>query len=142
MDNSTHFEEQPGRPVSIAMLFHLVTLAAILAACARFLQSGTEGAVAYDGIAELLIGGAILGLALGSIAAFFNTGYRWMSPLFGIGMGLIATPFLLIQIENYLAITSIAFVGSWILIAFAMCVARWRGNGGTRKMLGDSMDGG
>ena len=124
-DNSQPMVEQK-HPISIATLFYLVTLSAIVATCARYLELDEVDKVPISGVVGLLVGGAVFGLIVGSIVAIQRPFYRWLSPLFGVLVGCVASPLLLIPIDNYRHILTISFVGCWILIVFSLVVARLR----------------
>lgn len=126
MEEEPKHVEPLKHPISIALLFHLITLSAVAAACARYLVLDSVEIPTLSVMAGLLVGGAIVGLIVGVVVAIHRPNYRWMSPIIGILLGLSASPLLLIPIKNYWHITTISFLGCWILIVFSLLVARFR----------------
>lgn len=107
------------------MLFYLVTLSAIVAACAQFLRRDNDQPLPWDSAGQLLIVSAGVGFLVGIILFFLRPNYRWLAPMFGILMGLIAAPLLLIPIGNHWQIMVISFVGCWVLVIFTLLSARF-----------------
>lgn len=126
MDDKPEPIDDQKHPISIAMLFHLVTLSAIVATCARYLVLDEVDRLPISGVLGLAVGGAVFGLIVGSIVAFQRPFYRWLSPLIGVMVGCVVSPLLLIPIDKHVHIVTISFVGCWVLIVFSLAVVRFR----------------
>ena len=118
--------QQPTRgPISIAFLFYLVTLAAILSACLRTLvgSESTTGPI----IVRMVFVGISIGLAAGGLAGgLFYRG--WLSitlgTIVGTLAGAIAGGLALIPLDRFVEISWIAFFGCWIIIVVILVTAR------------------
>jgi hypothetical protein len=110
-------------PLSLAFLFYLVTLGAIISACLRPLSNNAGVTVQTLQTALGVLG--VTGLLLGFLLGLFVF-RRWLLALGGIFcglcIGLLAGALTLISSENFFEVMLIAAAGGWLLIV-AMCLA-------------------
>ena len=114
-------------PFSIAFLFYLVTLAAILSACLRTLLG--ESAVTVPLLARMIVVGVTMGLFVGGLAggSYFK-GWKaiWLGMIVGAAVGAVAGSLTLIQHAHFWEIVWIAFFGCWIMIVVILLAARFQ----------------
>ncbi len=126
-DKSQFVEAQPGRrgPITIAFLFYLVTVGAIISACLRTLTSDTTGRaivqMVFIGIAIGLVGGGVVG-----VFYFRTLRFAVIGTLVGTVVGAIAGGLALVDNERFVELASIAFCGSWLMIVVMLVAARFR----------------
>ncbi len=114
-----------GSPLSVALLFYIMTLCAIAVACIRTLATN-EYATWSVTLASAAIAG-LLGLLSGIVAGLV---YRsrgldfFLFPVVGIILGAFAGLLLIVDVKHFLDIMTVAFVGSWTLIVMMLYVAR------------------
>ncbi|MEZ6133733.1 MAG: hypothetical protein R3C53_02370 [Pirellulaceae bacterium] len=114
-------------PVSIAFLFYLVTLAAIISACLRTLFVSEN--VTSQLVVALVSGGTLLGLICGGSVGFFYlktilAGVVGM--LVGACVGALAGCLALVQHSHFAEVSLTAYLGCWLLICVMLVVARNR----------------
>ncbi len=114
-------------PISIAMLFYVLTLAAIVAACVGKL-SVTEG-VTSTAVGAAAAVGSFVGLLIG----FFGGSFYFKSyaaAFIGLGVGLmlgaVGGVLAMVQGEHFVSMLSIAFAGCWIVIVVMLVAARFQ----------------
>lgn len=117
---------QPNSAFSIALLFYLVTLGAIVSACLR-LPFG-ESTFTIEGVTRSLTFGVVIGMLVGStLAAIYFK--RWVALAFGLLAGIliggIAGILVLSPPERFMEIVGIAFVGCWLILATMVFSARF-----------------
>lgn len=109
-------------PITLTMLFYVLTTAGILAACFRYMaleESGTS----FEYAVSLGIGG-VVGLLIGIAQLFRRNSYAWMSPVVGLLLGVAMGPLLRIQLTHFGTIIGISFFGSWILVLIMSLAAK------------------
>jgi hypothetical protein len=114
-------------PISIAMLFYVLTLAAIVAACLGRLSVSarvTSGAVVSAAIACSFVG-LLIGF-LGGTFYFKSVKASLIGLAVGTGLGAVAGALTLIAEEHFVPLMTIAFAGSWLLVVAILMAARWR----------------
>ncbi len=114
-------------PISIAFLFYLITLAAILSACMSTLVIGE--AVTAQLLTRMIFVGIFCGLLIGGLTGIFY--YRgWKAIAFGTLLGSVIGAFAgalaLIKNDNYMEIVWVAFLGSWFIIIAMLLTARFQ----------------
>ncbi|MEM7473633.1 MAG: hypothetical protein AAF483_01435 [Planctomycetota bacterium] len=111
-------------PLSLALLFYIVTTGAILSACLSFL-AGNEN-VTMVRLAIVLGVGGLIGLILGLIigilqlrvaAAFIGGGV-------GLIVGLLGGALSMIEPAQFTSVTTICFAGCLLLVASMLVAAR------------------
>ncbi len=119
--------ETQRKPLSIALLFYLVTLAAIVAASLRHLPN--DDAITVEALIAALVAGGIIGLGFGLAAGitYFKSGTATtIAMASGILIGCAAGAVALIRAEHFIANMSIAFGGCWIVILMMLTTARFQ----------------
>lgn len=113
-------------PVTISLLFYVVTLGAILAACLRSLVGGD--AVTPQTLAQSLILMSILGVMSGAVLGLFYL-RSWRAVLIGVVVGVVvgctAGGLALIDPGNFFELALLTFVGCWLLILTMLLSARF-----------------
>lgn len=127
MQPQTPKTEAQRNPISIALLFYVVTLAAIVAASLGRLSS--DELVTIRSLLVMILTGSILGLCLGfATGLFYFKSLKGM--LIGMGVGLImgagAGALALVSHHHFLANMTIAFAGCWIVILMMLATARYQ----------------
>ena len=113
-------------PISIAMLFYVLTLAGILASCFGRLE--TNGSVTQTAITWALIIGSVTGTVLGMVGGAFyfrSAKAAVITLLIGGVLGAAGGVLTLIREKHYLSILTIAFAGCWLLIVLMLLKARF-----------------
>lgn len=112
-------------PISLSFLFYLVTFGAIISACLRTLSQDEKVTAAS---LQVLIGwGAILGASMGAaigIFAFRSFTLAGILSLSGLGIGIIAGALAMVNSQRFLEISTVACLGSWLVIVVMTLVAR------------------
>lgn len=114
-------------PISIAMLFYILTLAAIVAACLGRMSGDATATASALGAATA--GGCFFGLILGFLGGTFY--FKSVSAsLIGVGvgatLGIVAGALTVIKEVNYVPMMTIAFSGCWLMIVVMLLGARWQ----------------
>ncbi len=128
MSDSSSKQDQES-PISVALLFYLVTISGIAAACVRSLT--TSEFATWSATAQSGIGAGLFGLVSGIVAGFV---YRsrgldfFIMPIVGTIVGVFSGLLLLVGVEHFYGIVFNAFVGSWLLIVFMLVAARLQKN--------------
>ncbi len=114
-------------PISIAMLFYVLTLAGIVAACLSKL-TGNEG-LTFTVLGTAAAAGSFLGLLIG----FFGGTFYFKSikaSFIGLGVGLLlgAVGGVLTAVReiHFLPMMLIAFSGCWLLVVVMLLGARFQ----------------
>lgn len=114
-------------PLTMAMMFYLVTVGAIISASLRTLANNE--AVTSFTLAVMLISGAVVGLLVGGCVGFLLF-RNWIAVVAGISVGLltgtVAGALTLVNAENFAELVSIAFGGCWLLVGVMLVAARFR----------------
>ncbi len=114
-------------PISIAMLFYILTLAAIIAACLGRL-SGDDG-VTSRALGAAIAGGTFLGLVIGFLGGTFyfkSVKASMVGVVVGAMLGTVAGALTVIREVNYIPMMAIAYSGSWLLMIVMLLAARWQ----------------
>jgi len=114
-------------PISIAMLFYVLTLAAIVAACLGKL-SMTEGVTKTALGAAAAVGG-VVGLLTGFLGgSFYFKSFKAASIGLGVGLvlGAVGGVLTVVRGEHFLQMMSIAFAGCWLMIVVMLLAARFQ----------------
>ena len=114
-------------PISIAMLFYVLTLAAIIAACLGRLSGDDH--VTYGSLGAAIVGGSFIGLLIGFLGGTFVFKSVKASLVgFGVGtiLGAVAGALTIIREADFVPIMTIAFSGCWIVVVVMLLAARWQ----------------
>jgi hypothetical protein len=114
-------------PISIAFLFYLVTIGAILSACLRTL--GVNEAITGRWVLMVIFVGIVIGLATGGCLGFFyfkSWTATMIATLVGTCVGAVAGAITLVQVSHYMEIILVAFVGCWLMIVVMLVAARFQ----------------
>jgi hypothetical protein len=131
--DSSSFAESPQarfehrNPISIAMLFYVLTLAAILAACLGRM-SGDQGTT-YGALAAAIASGSFLGLVIGFLGGtFYFKSVKASLVGFAVGaiLGGVAGALTIIKEVNFVPMMTIAFSGCWLMVVVMLLAARWQ----------------
>lgn len=117
-------------PISIAMLFYVLTLAAIVAACLGRM-SGDQAAT-YGVLGAAIASGSFLGLVIGFLGGtFYFKSVKAALVGFGVGtiLGSVAGALMVIKEVNYVPMMTIAFSGCWLMVVVMLLAARWQAKG-------------
>lgn len=109
-------------PITITLMFYLVTAAAIVAACYRYIDVENDSSVLQTIAASVI--GAVIGAILGTIVMFRRSSHVWIAPLLGIVIGLAVGPLLRIRLVHFGTLLGISFLGSWLLVVLMAVSAR------------------
>ncbi len=115
-------------PISIAMLFYVLTLAAIVASCAGRLSSDQE--ISKTTIAICSIVGGAVGIAIGFLggAFYFKSVKATLVGVFvGGAIGVVAGVLTLLNDTHFLSNMTVAFGGCWLLVLSMLAKARFSG---------------
>ena len=116
-----------GDSVSLAFLFYIVTLAAIIAACAKLIIGNELATWPVVWTAAFVC--ALIGGILGTVFAYRqsrNVSGTSLGGILGAIVGILAGLVALIQPDRYLNLMGIAFGGSLILILMMLILARFQ----------------
>lgn len=114
-------------PISIAMLFYVLTLAAIVAACLGRLTG--DARVTYGTIGAAIAAGSFLGLLIGFLGGtFYFKSAKAALIGFGVGtlLGMVAGALSIVREVNFVPMMTIAFSGCWLMIVVMLLAARWQ----------------
>jgi hypothetical protein len=114
-------------PLSIAMLFYILTLAAIVAACLGKL-SVTEGVTRSTVVAAVVVG-SVVGLLVGSLGGgfyFSSIKAALIGLVVGLFLGAVGGALTIITGEHSLEMLTIAFAGCWLIIVLMLVAARFQ----------------
>lgn len=109
-------------PITITLLFYLVTAAAIVAACYRYIDVESDSNFIQTIVASAI--GAVIGAILGMIVLFRRSSHVWIAPLLGIAIGIAVGPLLRIRLIHFGSLIGLSFLGSWILVVLMAVSAR------------------
>ena len=123
-------QSESKNPISIAMLFYALTLAAIVASCAGRLSSNQD--LSKTTVAVCAVVGSGIGIAIGFLggAFYYRSGKAALAglPVGGV-LGAIAGVLTLLKDTHYLSTMTIAFGGCWLLVLSMLARARFSGTG-------------
>lgn len=114
-------------PLTIAFLFYVVTLGAILSASLRTLVGDEQATSGAFGVAFSL--GAMLGIVAGLGLGFFyfrSAMASGMGLIAGILTGLVAGAISLVDSRHFVEISTLTFVGCWVLVLCMAFSARFK----------------
>lgn len=114
-------------PITIAMLFYVLTLAAIIAACLGRL-SGDDRAT-YGTLGAAIVSGSFIGLLIGFLGGtFYFKSVKAALVGFGVGaaLGAVAGALTIIREVNFVPMMTISFSGCWLMIVVLLLTARWQ----------------
>ena len=117
-------------PISIAMLFYVLTLAAIVAACLGRLSG--DARVTYGTLGTAIGGGSFIGLLIGFLGGtFYFKSVKASLVGFAVGaiLGTAAGALTLIREVNFVPMMTIAFSGCWLMVVVMLLAARWQVRG-------------
>ncbi len=117
---------QQRNPVTVALLFYVVTVGAILSACLRTLVG--DDTLTGESLQRVVLIGIVVGLLSGGILGFYVIKGRLSAVVassIGILVGAIAGGLSLVQSKYFYEITLIAFAGCWLLIVVMLLSARF-----------------
>jgi hypothetical protein len=132
--DSVAFDEAPiaplhahRNPISIAMLFYILTLAAIIAACLGRLSG--DARVTYNSLGTAIAGGTFIGLLIGFLSGTFYF-KSVKASLVGVGVGAIlgtvAGALTIIRDADFVPMMTVTFSGCWLMIVIMLLAARWQ----------------
>ncbi len=110
-------------PLTLAFLFYLVTIGAVLSACLRPLSA--DGALTTQSLTLAIVIGGGAGSTIGFLIGLVWVRSQWLAlvGLFcGLAVGAIAGALALVRSEHFLELVWIALGGSW-LIVLTICLA-------------------
>ena len=111
-----------GNPITLTMLFYVLTAAAILAACYRYVGVDRQGTGFEIALASVI--GGVIGLAIGFVQQFRRSSHVWMAPVVGLTLGVAFGPLMRVQLTHFSTIMGISFFGSWLLVLIMAFSAR------------------
>ena len=114
-------------PISIAMLFYVLTLAAIVAACLGRLSG--DARVTYGTLGTAIGGGSFIGLLIGFLGGtFYFKSVKASLVGFAVGalLGTAAGALTIIREVNFVPMMTIAFSGCWLMVVVMLLAARWQ----------------
>ena len=114
-------------PISIAMMFYVLTLAAIVAACLSRLSGDVR--VTYVSLGTAIAGGSFTGLLIGFLGGTFyfkSVRASLIGVVVGAILGAIAGALTVIREVNFVPMMTIAFSGCWLMIVAMLLAARWQ----------------
>ena len=117
-------------PISIAMLFYVLTLAAIVAACLGRLSG--DARVTYGTLGTAIGGGSFMGLLIGFLGGtFYFKSVKASLVGFAVGalLGTAAGALTIIREVNFVPMMTIAFSGCWLMVVVMLLAARWQVRG-------------
>ena len=120
-------EQSAQSPLTITLLFYIVTMGGIVSACLSTL-SGNEN-VTTVAVAVALGAGATIGVKLGIfVGLFYFRRVRdcGIGAVVGAGVGLVAGGLSLVSSEDYWSVASLSFAGCWLLVLLMLVSARFR----------------
>ncbi|GAB5405963.1 MAG: hypothetical protein Aurels2KO_41940 [Aureliella sp.] len=123
-DNAAQGQQSP---ISVALLFYLVTISGIAAACVRSLT--TSEFATWTATAQCAIGTGLFGMVSGIVAGFV---YRsrgldfFLMPIVGSIVGAFSGLLLLVSVDQFYEVVITAFLGCWLLIVCMLVAARLR----------------
>jgi hypothetical protein len=120
--------ERSGRehPITVALMFYVVTLGGIISACLRTLvgnESLTEASLQW-----VVLAGIVIGLISGGAIGFYVIKGRKaavVSSCMGIVVGALAGGLAMVQGTHFVEIATISFIGCWLLISVMLLSARY-----------------
>lgn len=120
-------EQSPQSPLTITLLFYIVTMGGIVSACLATL-GGNEN-VTVLAVAAALGVGATIGVVLGIFVGLFY--FRRVRDCgvgagVGAGVGLVAGGLSLVSSEDYWTVATLSFFGCWLLALLMLTSARFR----------------
>ncbi len=110
-------------PISLSMLFYFVTIAAIVAANIRFIQS--DSSVTFNQVVLACTICALTGMVLGFGMWGRGIAKYWPAPLLGFALGAAVGPLLCVRLTHFSELIAMSFFGSWILIVLMCVTARF-----------------
>lgn len=127
LENETNLSNQSRSeqrsPISLSLLFYLVTVAAIMAACIRFIQS--DNSITANQVVAACVLCAFTGMSLGFSMWIRGMLKYWTAPLLGLALGAAAGPILCVRLTHFSELIVMSFLGSWLLIVLICITARW-----------------
>ena len=107
-------------PISLAMLFYMVTVAAILLGCYRYIAPTNATGSQY--LAASLLG-AFIGFFAGA-ALILRKANPMISSALGMLVGASVGPVLCIRAVDFGSILLVTFVGGWLMVLLVCLAAR------------------
>ncbi len=112
-------------PISIALLFYLVTLAAIVAASLGRLSS--DEFLTTQALWVSIVAGAVIGSMIGIVVGltYLKSGKAAVAGLsVGLVLGCVAGALALVNTQHFLSNMAIAFGGGWLVILMILMTTR------------------
>lgn len=115
------------QPLSVALLFYIVTVSAIATACLRTLADNEFAT--WAATTQTSIAASGLGLVSGAVAGFV---YRtrgldfFLLPVVGCVIGAFSGLLLMVDEKYFTEVVLLAFSGCWVLIIGMLLVARFQ----------------
>lgn len=120
---------QHRNPISIAMMFYILTLAAILAACLGRMSNDTK--ISTGSLTASIEAGSFLGLVIGVLGGAFyfkSAKATAIGAATGALLGTVAGPLTIIGESNFSTMMTITYCGCWLLMVVMLLAARWQGS--------------
>ncbi len=114
------------RGASLAMLFYIVTVAAMLAACLKSLE-GDKSISIQALVAILIIASAVSG-AVGFVAGWFRIGkfrYAVLGAFLGMAIGAVAGLLIQIRPKNFVGNMNTLYIGCWCIMLIMLIASRF-----------------
>lgn len=114
-------------PVSIAFMFYLITLAAILSACLRTLV--IDESVSGELLTRMIFIGILIGLLSGGLAGiFYFRGWKaiTLGTIVGSVVGALAGCLSLVSNAHFGEIMWVSFFGCWLIILALLLTTRFQ----------------
>ncbi len=114
-------------PISLAMLFYVLTLAAIVAACLGRLSSDKN--LTSQTLGAAIASGTFVGLMIGFLGGTFyfkSVKASLVGVVVGVILGTAAGALTVIREVNYMPMMAIAYSGCWLLMVVMLFAARWQ----------------
>ncbi len=114
------------RGASLAMLFYIVTVAAMLAACLRSLES--EESISIVALVTILVIASAVSGAVGFVAGWLRIGkfrYALLGAFLGMAMGAVAGLLIQIRPEHFVNSMNTLYLGCWCIMLIMLTASRF-----------------
>ncbi len=115
--NTSPRSQLSSSPLSLAFLFYMVTIGAVLSACLRPLSA--DGVLTTQSLSLAIVIGGGAGSTIGFLIGLMWVRSQWLAliGLFsGLAVGAVAGALALVRADHFLELVWIALGGSWLII--------------------------